>query len=943
MGKINDLKERINTYYYTDFDSVQNNGREIIRLSRKENLLESQLETIYTLCWCASYHKRMKEFQSYVLLGKQILKDFAAELKFIDATGIHRASMINAIGLYYYTLGNYDDAIEEYSQIIKFNSTPLTSDSSLLHSSCNYLGQSWYNLGSLDKSIQYFELANKYLSKKDEDFNYFNALFYMYEGEYQFSVDSIQEALASLRKALQLLKKEKDISHVRNSLKSNFIWIANFYNKIEKYDSAINYVNRAIELHVKNDPDFINTYRFLGDILYNQHKLGSALSYYSKSLNLSNQFYKEGHFTKSTALAGIGNVYRDKKQFEKAECFYKESLKNLSCEVTIDNGNRISMEFLSNIVLPKEGMKVMLEEAKLYYDWFQYNEHPGYLDSCIAILERAFILNDLCRRELINVETKELKALLQTQITDLGVEVSFKAYELSRNNSYLKKTFTFMEKSKGNILLDQVYEIRAKEFSGIPETVLKNESKLKGELSVNKDRILRMKSSDKGFNDIKNQYNEKLREYIALISEMEQKYPRYYKLKYGVSTVQVNEVQKHLPSKHHLMIQYYIGNNKIYIAGITKNQVVIKATERNDEFDHNIYTLLNQLGNSDILEEENSISLFNDFTSTARYLYIKILSPILEEIKSPVKELTIIPDGYLCYLPFEILLTREYNLQHIDYSILPYLIKDYQISYDYSSSLVIENPDLKQKARNSYIGYAPTYNDSSNGSTSNLPQFYLSSLMGNQYEIEECKKIWKGISLMGKKATERSFKEFAIKANILHLATHTFLDDENPQKSCFAFTNDEQSNEDGFLYTYELYNMNILAQLVILSGCETGIGNIKKGEGIISLARAFKFAGCPNIIMSLWKVNDQTTKEIMISFNENLKKGMKKDRALQQAKISYLNGSKNLHPYFWSSCVLIGNGDPIQYSGKIIHYCLILFCALLLIALFRRFIPVFQR
>ena len=274
---------------------------------------------------------------------------------------------------------------------------------------------------------------------------------------------------------------------------------------------------------------------------------------------------------------------------------------------------------------------------------------------------------------------------------------------------------------------------------------------------------------------------------------------------------------------------------------------------------------------------------------------------------------------------------------------MPYLIKDYQISYDYSSSLVIENLDLKQKTRNSYIGYAPTYNDGSNGSNSNLPQFNLSSLMGNQDEIEECKKIWKGISLMGKKATEKSFKEFATKANILHLATHTFLDDENPQKSCFAFSHDDQSNEDGFLYTYELYNMNILAKLVILSGCETGIGNIKKGEGIISLARAFKFAGCPNIIMSLWKVNDQTTKEIMISFNENLKKGMKKDRALQQAKISYLNGSKNLHPYFWSSCVLIGNGDPIQYSGKAILYCMIPLCLILLVAIIKRKNLVFKR
>jgi CHAT domain-containing protein len=901
------------------------------------------LEAIYTLCWCAVYHLKIQEFHSYVLLGNQLLKNKDAELRLIDTTGIHRASMIHATGLYYYTLGDYDDAIAEYSRIITFKSTPLTGDSGLLKSACAYLGQSWYNLGNLDISIQYFELANKYLSKNDKDFNYLSALFYMYQGEYQLSIGNIQDDFANLRKASHLLKKEKDLSNIRNLLISNYLLIAKLYNKTEKYDSAINFVNKAIKLHVKNDPNFIDTYRFLGDVLYNQHKLESALSYYTKSLSLSNQTYKDRHYMKSKTLMGIGNIYRDQNHFEKAERFYKESLNNLLYDVNANNVSRYPLENISTIVLPQEGMKVLLEQARLYYNWFQYKEYSGYLDSCITILERALLLNDIGRRELINIETKELKAFLQTQITDLGVEVSFKAYEISRNNSYLKKTFAFMEKSKGNILLDQVYEIRAKKYSGIPDSVLKNESRLKGELSVNKDRLLRMKRPDKGLNDIKNLYNEKLRQYIALISEMEQKYPRYYKLKYDVNNVHTDEIQKHLSSRHHLMIQYFIGSSKIYMAGITKNQIVIKAIDRNDEFDRNLRALLDQFSKSDILEAENNILLFNDFIRTARYLYIKILSPVLEEIKSPVKKLTIIPDGYLCYLPFEILLTRGYNLQQIDFSLLPYLIKDYQVSYDYSSSLVIKNTELKQKTWNPYIGFAPTYNNHSNGSISNSPEINLSPLIGSQDEIEACKTIWNGISLTGNKATERSFKEFATKVNILHLATHTFLDDENPQKSCFAFVKDGQSNEDGFLYTYELYNMNILARLVILSGCETGIGNIKKGEGIISLARAFKFAGCPNIIMSLWKVNDQTTKEIMILFNENLKKGMEKDKALQQAKISYLNGSKNLHPYFWSSFVLIGNGDPIQHSDKIIHYCLILFCLSIFVALFKRFMPVFRR
>jgi CHAT domain-containing protein len=137
--------------------------------------------------------------------------------------------------------------------------------------------------------------------------------------------------------------------------------------------------------------------------------------------------------------------------------------------------------------------------------------------------------------------------------------------------------------------------------------------------------------------------------------------------------------------------------------------------------------------------------------------------------------------------------------------------------------------------------------------------------------------------------------------------------------------------------------MNILARLAILSGCETGIGHIKKGEGILSLARAFKFAGCPNIIMSLWKVNDKTTKEIMVAFNKYLKKGMEKDRALQLAKINYLKGSKNLHPVFWSSFVLIGNEDPIRHPGKVVLYCAIMLCIMLLLILIKKYNINFKR
>jgi CHAT domain-containing protein len=892
-------------------------------LASSENLPADQLEAIYILCWCADYHMKLQEFEYYVHLGNRLLQDHEQELKRIDSDGIHRASMIIASGLYYYALGDYDDAIAEYSRIITFNSIPLTRDSSILYSACAYLGQSWYNIGNLDKALQYFEMANKYIQKSDAGYNYTNAVNTMYQAECLSAAGLIQDAFNSYQQSLQMLKKEKDLTLVRNSLISNYSLIARCYLKMEQFDSALSNVNRAIDLHLKDDPNFPGTYRFEGEIFYSQQKFDSALACFYRSLDIYNSQYKGSHVEKSKSLTGIANVYRDLKQYDKAEPFYHESLKNLLTDTPFDNINQISADNLNTIVLPNKTLEVMLEQAKLFFLWYQTSKNPELLDSCIAILEKALLLNDISRRELTNIETKELRIQVQSQITDLGVDASYKAFELSQNQGYLMKAFDFMEKSKGNILMDQVNEVRAKKFSGIPEDLLQKEARLRGELSLNKDRLLKTKSSAKNYNQVKTQYNEKLREYMAMISALEEQYPRYYKLKYDPGKVQSEEIQKKLPSDFSLMIQYYIGGDKIYMAGITRNQVVIQATERDQAFDKNLKTLLNQLSNANIMEVENDPLLFKEFVKAARFLYLRLISPVLQAVQSPVKDMIIIPDGYLCYLPFEILLTGEYQSLETDYSLLPYLLRKYQIRYDYSASLLIENEDSHQKNWNSYIGYAPIFTNRDAESNIDVPVLKPGMLYANQDEVAACEHIWKGVSRIGNQATEESFRKLATKVNILHLATHTYLDDGDPRKSCFVFTTDKQSSEDGFLYTYELYSMNMLVRLAILSGCETGIGHIKKGEGIISLARAFKFAGCPNILMSLWKVNDQTTKDIMISFNKYLKKGMEKDRALQLAKINYLKGSKNLHPAFWSSFVLIGNEDPVKQSGKTIVYGLI--------------------
>jgi len=112
--------------------------------------------------------------------------------------------------------------------------------------------------------------------------------------------------------------------------------------------------------------------------------------------------------------------------------------------------------------------------------------------------------------------------------------------------------------------------------------------------------------------------------------------------------------------------------------------------------------------------------------------------------------------------------------------------------------------------------------------------------------------------------------------------------------------------------------MELNAELALLSACETGAGELARGEGIMSLGRAFKYAGCPNVAMSLWKANDKTTAQIMESFSQYLIGGMQKDEALRQAKLSYLERSDKIksHPFFWATFVMVGNNTPLSKTSK---------------------------
>ena len=296
-------------------------------------------------------------------------------------------------------------------------------------------------------------------------------------------------------------------------------------------------------------------------------------------------------------------------------------------------------------------------------------------------------------------------------------------------------------------------------------------------------------------------------------------------------------------------------------------------------------------------------------------MYTKLLAPLGE---LPLR-LIIVPAGPLANIPFESML-KEKPVDATEFKTHKYLGTAHIISYNYSATLLQEMRNRKHnEKREKFLGFAPSFGTDA-ASTIRGQRFALAPLSFNTSEVENVRNmIGTGTVMIGQEATEENFRKLGSNYQIVHFATHGMANDRDPDFSMLAFTEVPDEIENEFVYVGDLYNMKLNADLVVLSACETGLGEMRKGEGVISLARGFSFAGAKSIFTTLWSVNDQATSRIVESFYKYLKEGKDKDEALFLAKKEFIEEGNNLtaHPFLWAPYIFIGDSSPIVLGGGI--------------------------
>ncbi|MCX6325245.1 MAG: CHAT domain-containing protein, partial [Bacteroidia bacterium] len=590
----------------------------------------------------------------------------------------------------------------------------------------------------------------------------------------------------------------------------------------------------------------------------------------------------------------------------------------------------------------RKSLKILKTKYKILWDIQRKSPDQKTLEAASNTSE---LIVSLLEKLRINISEEESRLVLGGQYRDsyLNAIRDFNLlYSKTADRQFLDKAFEYSEKSKVAGLLTSTRELKAVQFH-IPTDIADFEKKLQRDISLFNARIAEEIIKDEPDTLLINRWNGNLLETTrtrdSLILVFEKQFPDYYAIKYNTRVAKLKDIPEIIGHNGNY-VNYVVSDTILYIFVANREHQQLLAIPVDSSFYNNIKQFRNLLSMPS--PSDNARISFEKYQSFGYELYKTLIYPVRPYLISG--KLLISPDNILSYLPFEALPTSPESGENIFYRNLAYLMDDYDISYTYSATFMAESVKRNYSTGNKVIAFAPNYPEPIDIQSvlinRQAERGVLPDLPYARQEAEYVADITGGILFENNEARESVYKTEAGKYDIIHLAMHTLLNDKDPMHSTLIFSRENDTIEDGYLKTYEVYGIPLKAKMVVLSSCNTGTGLLYSGEGILSLARGFIYSGSQSVIMSMWEIEDKSGTEIVKMFYKNLINGYSKSAALRKARISWLKTADQLrsHPYFWSTLVIYGNNAPLYYSKYLSIAAVILVIAIVasLVLYFRK-------
>ena len=863
------------------------------------------------------------------------------------------ATSLNNLAELYHSQGKYGEAETHFLQALKMFKSILGEEHPDVAKSLNSLAELYHSQGRYEEAetylLQAFEISKRLLGEEHPSIaTSLNNLAVLYHSQGKY-----EEAETCLLQAFEISKRLLGEEHP--NVARNFNNLAALYHSQGRYEEAETYYLQALEkrkrLLGEEHPDVAKSLNSLATLYHSQGKYEEAETYLLQALKMFKSILGNKHPDVATSLNNLAELYRVQGRYEEAENYYLQALKMFK-SILGDNHPDVAASFNNLAGLYRAQRRY--EEAENYYlqalkrrKRILRNKHPDVATS----------LNNLAG---LYWEQDNPSLAIDFLTQGLAIEEANLVYNLfagfeRQKRDYLKKITTDIETNLSLHLNSVPNNPQAANLAF--NTVLQRKGRVLNFFS-NSLQILRqrLETNDQGLLDnLTTAYSQ----LANLIYNRPGKLsPEQYKAQVASLEEQVKQLERELSNRSQEFRQEFQTPNiasiqKLIPADTTllefvKYQPYNPKTNKYSQPHYAAYILTPQgepqgidLGEAATIEKaikqfrtafRNSKTSKKQYQQTARQLDQLVMEPVRKRLGNS-KQLLISPQAALNLIPFEALVDEQgqYLVENYSFTYLTSgrdLLKLSEPQPNQQPPLVVVNPNFEVPAQ---LASLPPETQTRSLNLDHIP---FVDLPGTEAEGKAIAEKLGITPLMNRQATEAAIKQVN-SPKILHIATHGFfqtteasdLDPQTYQDNPLllsglvlaGFRREQSGNtkddiiEDGILTAQEVSALNLFnTKLVVLSACDTGLGELDAGEGLYSLRRALVIAGAESQVISLWKVADDATKDLMVAYYDKLLANQGRSEALRQTQLEMLNSQDYSHPYYWAAFIPSGNWRPLE-------------------------------
>ncbi|MEL6852101.1 MAG: CHAT domain-containing protein [Bacteroidota bacterium] len=815
-------------------------------------------------------------------LEKRILSERLAKQDTSRLGQIHLASIYHTLANIYLKIGDFDRALEIFLQ---------------------HINGGWLELelNEYERAVFFNNMARVYLEK-----------------------DSASLAGNQLRRSINILKSAS-FPEADGVLQETYYHMARSYQERSMIDSCLWFIDRGMELPTNNlskDRLFALRGKIKGELKDRE----AGKKDFETAIKISQQ---NGAKDLETHYKDFALFFMELKQEYPALDAIQHSL--ICIASSFDDQDWAFNPRLDQVIDRLEFIRLLKHKSKLLREIARQEKGADSLwHYTLQTATLGIEVAQAMQQTYVSSGSKFSLAATALPIYENGIEAAYQLHRLTGENSHLETAFELSERGKALVLQENLQAAAALEAAGIPETAMAEEQEMRIQLAYLDRQKFELEQQSGGRDTLRYRRLLEQRQFLdqvhaSMVDSLEEAYPAYKTQKTSFKPLPLAEIQTYLYEEDLGLIEYFWGRDSVYAFGLDGQQIRLVKVGASAILEKRIDAFTQPLTDRHyVVNQSRSPDAIRTFADQSYRLYEQILQPVRHGL-APHDQWVVVADGKISRIAFDALVEKPAAYQVNSYQELAFLVKSYTHYSAYTASGLLDS--IAQRKGLAFGGFAPAYalvrGEDRSQSGARGQAGYWPPLLASQDEVKRIADLLGGKATTGPRTTEQNFREHLTDYGILHLAMHAINDDEKPQFSGLIFAEPEGDRRsldrsvyenDGFLQAYEIYHLPFEAELAVLSACQTGAGKIQPGEGVLSLARAFRYAGVPSIVMSLWQADDFSTQHIMYGFYEALSQGESKSEALRQAKLQYLSHAHKDHPFFWAGFVMIGDDRALDHS-----------------------------